>query len=96
MPAKYRSSAIIIALIFLLVICLSAVQYLYCRDKLERRVLFFPTVSSARLVGEERLIPLKKGEDAIRILLADYFGTRFTQSCQDTSQRDQGHLSAVA
>jgi hypothetical protein len=71
LPAKYRCSAIIIALIFLLVICLSAVQYLYCKDKLERRVLFFPTVSSARLVGEERLIPLKKGEAAVRILLAE-------------------------
>lgn len=69
MPAKYRFSAIIIALIFLLVICLSAVQYIYLKDKLERRVLFFPTVSSARLVGEERLVPLKKGEAAIRILL---------------------------
>ena len=71
MPAKYRFSAIVIALIFLLVICLSAVQYFYCKDKLERRVLFFPTVSSAGLVGEERLIPLKKGEDAIHLLLAE-------------------------
>ena len=71
MPAKHISSAIIIVFIFLLVICLSAVQYFYCKDKLERRVLFFPTVSSARLVGEERLIPLKKGEDAVRILLAE-------------------------
>ena len=71
MSAKYRYSAIVIALIFLLVICLSAVQYFYCKDKLERRILFFPTVSSTRLVGEERLIPLKKGEDAIRILLAE-------------------------
>jgi len=71
LPAKYRSSAIVIALIFLLVISLSAVQYFYCKDKLERRVLFFPTVSSARLVGEERLIPLKEGEDAVHILLAE-------------------------
>jgi len=71
LPAKYRSSAIIIAFIFILITCLSAVQYFYCKDKLERRVLFFPTVSSARLAGEERLVPLKKGEDAVRILLAE-------------------------
>ena len=69
MPSKYRFSAIITALTLLLVICLSAVQYIYFKDKLERRVLFFPTVSSIKLEGEERLIPLKKGEAALRILL---------------------------
>ena len=69
MTAKFRFSAIITAFIFLLVVCLSAVHYFYCRDKLERRVLFFPTLSGTKLVGEERLVPLKKGEAALQVLL---------------------------
>ncbi len=57
---------------FLLCFLLSLLLYFVAREQLARRTLFFPSLGSSLLSGEERLLPLRSGQEAnLRLLVEE-------------------------
>ena len=56
---------------FLLSLLLSLLFYFVAREPLARRTLFFPSMTSPLLSGEDRLLPVRRGQEANLRLLVD-------------------------
>lgn len=56
---------------FLLSLLLSLLFYFVAREPLARRTLFFPSMTGPLLSGEDRLLPVRQGQEANLRLLVD-------------------------